>query len=620
MRLNKMFTVIGLLSIMLVGIVSYHGDVYAANAVKLSSTKMTLVKGVNKTKTLTLKNKKYHKVGKVKWKSSKKSVATVNKSGKITVKKAGKTTITATAKVDGKKKKYKCVVTVKNLKDMKLDKTSLTLGKGESAILKMKNVGVNKSNLKWSSSNKSVATVDKNGKVTGVAAGKSATISVWVKKKKSATKRTCRVTVEKTAEDKDDTQEEDDSEDKGETKDGVTEKKTKDGKFTVSITAPSASLKANGTHDFKVTVTNNKVVSDQKITWITSGDEYIGTISDKNVFSASDVDGEMTVYCYVRGKDKNGKSVNCKSNTVKVKVETGYTYEMYALSNFYNNAYQADGGVSEGNGAVYIKTNRSLTSTDLNNMCFVLMDANNNILNYASPVSTERFCNIEGYKEESALGGHMDISKCWIQDGFTASVSLAGPLNVSGEQCMPSGEYNLALVKEVSGGVFAPLATLKIKVYDSEQLFKDWANYFIKNYTTDSMTNHEKMIAMVEFMDSYYYDNGGGTHAIGLSYISGAGGSVNTPNVLCKFGKEILGYSELTQDGHYHGSVIVWGDNNKPKYEYCVENGVGLSIDNALKFKRDYSLQDLINAFKNQELYKVYEDVENRVGTQMLPK
>lgn len=75
-----------------------------AAKVKLNVKKVTLSKG--KTKKLILKNA----VGKVKWKSSKTSIATVSKKGVVTAKKAGKATITAKCKGQ----KYTCKVTVKS--------------------------------------------------------------------------------------------------------------------------------------------------------------------------------------------------------------------------------------------------------------------------------------------------------------------------------------------------------------------------------------------------------------------------------------------------------------------------------------------------------------------------
>ena len=70
---------------------------------KLNKKKLTLT--VGQTAKLKVKNTKK----KIKWSSSKKSVATITKKGKVKAKKAGKTTITAKFG----KKKLKCIVTVK---------------------------------------------------------------------------------------------------------------------------------------------------------------------------------------------------------------------------------------------------------------------------------------------------------------------------------------------------------------------------------------------------------------------------------------------------------------------------------------------------------------------------
>ncbi len=73
--------------------------------VKLNKTKLTLKVG----KTYKLKVKNIKAKVKVKWSSSKKKIATVNKKGKVTAKKKGTAKITAKVK----KKRYVCKVTVK---------------------------------------------------------------------------------------------------------------------------------------------------------------------------------------------------------------------------------------------------------------------------------------------------------------------------------------------------------------------------------------------------------------------------------------------------------------------------------------------------------------------------
>ena len=75
--------------------------------VKLTKTKLSMTAGTSRTIKL-----KGAKASKVKWSSSKKSVATVSK-GKIKARKAGKATITAKYK----NRKYRCRVTVKNKKE-----------------------------------------------------------------------------------------------------------------------------------------------------------------------------------------------------------------------------------------------------------------------------------------------------------------------------------------------------------------------------------------------------------------------------------------------------------------------------------------------------------------------
>ena len=77
-------------------------EVQATSKVKLNKTKIVLIKG--QTYTLKVQNTKK----KVKWSSSKKSIATVNSQGKVTAKEKG--TATISAKVGSKT--YKCKVTV----------------------------------------------------------------------------------------------------------------------------------------------------------------------------------------------------------------------------------------------------------------------------------------------------------------------------------------------------------------------------------------------------------------------------------------------------------------------------------------------------------------------------
>ncbi len=122
----------------------------------------------------------------LKWKSSKKKIASV-KGGVVTPKKVGTTTITVTTK--NKKKARVKIKVIDPYKPSKvyLDKTGTqTILMGESLQLNAALYPETaKSTLKWKSSNKRVAVVDQNGMVGAISTGKT-TITVTTRNKKKA--------------------------------------------------------------------------------------------------------------------------------------------------------------------------------------------------------------------------------------------------------------------------------------------------------------------------------------------------------------------------------------------------------------------------------------------------
>ncbi len=167
----------------------------AVTSVKLNKSSVSIVKG----KTTTLKatvNPSNASVKGVKWSTSNKDVATVSSSGKITAVGVGTATITCKSS-DNSKKKATCKVTVTPVKvtSITLSKTSATIYPGKSVTI---TATVNPSNaanknVKWTSSNSNIATVDSKGVVRGVKSG-TATITCTAQdgSKKSAT---CKITV-----------------------------------------------------------------------------------------------------------------------------------------------------------------------------------------------------------------------------------------------------------------------------------------------------------------------------------------------------------------------------------------------------------------------------------------
>lgn len=150
-------------------------------AIKLAQTKLTV--GVKQT--VSAPKVTYEKGDKIRsWKSSNKSVATVNSKGRITGKKAGSARITVTLR-SGKKATLKVTVKKISTTKLKISKKSLTLKKGKTYTLKTSVTPKNtQDKLTFKSSNKKVATVSSKGKITAKKKG-TARITVQSGSKKA---------------------------------------------------------------------------------------------------------------------------------------------------------------------------------------------------------------------------------------------------------------------------------------------------------------------------------------------------------------------------------------------------------------------------------------------------
>jgi uncharacterized protein (TIGR02145 family) len=121
------------------------------------------------------------------WTSSDKSVATVDDSGTVTALSGGTATITATAG----EQQAECLLTVKTVASVSLDKATLNLISGKTATLTATVLPATVTEaVAWSSSNTAVATVDNTGKVTAIKEG-TATITAKVSDKQAV----CTITV-----------------------------------------------------------------------------------------------------------------------------------------------------------------------------------------------------------------------------------------------------------------------------------------------------------------------------------------------------------------------------------------------------------------------------------------
>lgn len=144
----------------------------AVTSIKLNKTSATLTKGQRLQLQATVTST-YSTNQKVKWKSSKKKVATVNSKGKVIAKGVGKTLITCRA-TDGSGAEAECEITViRQVSSIAVNKSLITLYEGETAKIAAKVTPANATHnkVKWSSSDKNVAVVDSTGRITAVKQG-----------------------------------------------------------------------------------------------------------------------------------------------------------------------------------------------------------------------------------------------------------------------------------------------------------------------------------------------------------------------------------------------------------------------------------------------------------------
>ena len=213
---------------------------------------------------------------KVTFKSSNKKVATVTSKGVIQGVKKGNATITGTVK-GGEEVVYEVqVVAAPNR--VKLDKSSISLGVKESFLMTPTIPDGTHASFTWSTSDKTVATVSKTGKITGRKAGK-ATVTV-----KTQNGKTAKVTV-----------------------------KVLKAPSKVTLDKNSASLMEGESLKLKVTLPSNTY---SKITW-SSSNNGVATVSAAGKVTAVAA-GTATI---------TARTFNNKKATCKVTVKSGTSGE-----------------------------------------------------------------------------------------------------------------------------------------------------------------------------------------------------------------------------------------------------------------------------------------------------
>lgn len=221
---------------------------------------------------------------KVAWKSSNTSVATVSSSGKVTAKKNGTANIIATTE-DGKLVAT-CKIKVKTkVTGVSIPSTAKAyIGKTTKLTATVKPSSASNKDVAWTSSNKSVATVNSKGVVTGKKAG---TVTITVTTKDGSYKDTCKVTVSKFV-------------------------KVKD----VDLNASSKTLNVGEKYTLKATVSPSNA-SNKAVTW-KSSDTSVAKVSSSGKITAVGK-GTATITC--TAKDGSVKA-KCKVTVKTVKVKS----------------------------------------------------------------------------------------------------------------------------------------------------------------------------------------------------------------------------------------------------------------------------------------------------------
>lgn len=161
-----LYSIITIMLVLNVMVCGTNTTAYAATkSISVKTTKSTLYildSANNKAKlTVTYNGKNVTKAAK--YKSSNSKIAKVNKNGTITAVRPG--TVKITTKYKGKSRTTK--VTIKKAK-LSLNKKTIELSRGQKFTLKAfaNKSGISNKNIKWTSSNSNIVSVNKNGVLT----------------------------------------------------------------------------------------------------------------------------------------------------------------------------------------------------------------------------------------------------------------------------------------------------------------------------------------------------------------------------------------------------------------------------------------------------------------------
>ena len=307
----------------------------------------------------------------IKWTTSDKKIATVSNKGLVKGIKPGKVTITATT---SNNKKVTCIVRVNiPAKSISISPTTLTVNKGatDKLTVKFNPTNTTSKEIKWESANKSIATVNSSGVVTGVKVG-STTIKATSKYGKTAT---CKVVVTEkllyVA-----TNGKDSNNGKSPSKAFKTIKKG------ISSLSPGYTLiiKAGTYKENNLTISKKgtsanpiKIVADGNVTMDGNGKKYLITIKDSKYVSISGI-----TFKNLNANDAKG-----------IMIKKGVSNIVIDKCNFENIKTKNPKGEDDGASAIFLDGS---SSTAINNITIKNCNLKNISAGYSEAISVDGNC------------------------------------------------------------------------------------------------------------------------------------------------------------------------------------------------------------------------------------
>lgn len=264
----------------------------AESAIVLDMEQVTIAKGKTAKLTATLNDgDNLGKPQKTVWSVGDKTIASVS-AGTVTGKGAGMTEVTCTMTwKDGTTLSAKAAVDVYlPVTKVTLDSSKLTVNVGDTAALsaEIKPAEARYNTVTWSTSDPSIATVDENGVVTGVAVGKvkiTATSDEPVQGKAKPKAVTCSVTVNQ----------------------GAQSLTMEDSQITI----------AKGKSQKLVPTVSPDTTSNKKLTW-TSSNTKVATVN-----ASGQVTGKGTGSCTITAETTDGTGLKASVNVTVIQAVTG---------------------------------------------------------------------------------------------------------------------------------------------------------------------------------------------------------------------------------------------------------------------------------------------------------